>query len=79
MDFKEDDIIYLFSDGFVDQLGGPERKTYRSRRFKQLLQEIHHKSLDEQKVLLEKAYEDWRRDIEQIDDIMVMGIKFTSV
>jgi sigma-B regulation protein RsbU (phosphoserine phosphatase) len=78
LQFMENDIIYLFSDGYVDQLGGPDRKTFRSRRFKQLLMNIHLKPLDEQKTLLEEAYEEWRQNIEQIDDIMVMGIKFTK-
>jgi serine phosphatase RsbU (regulator of sigma subunit) len=76
--FKEDDIIYLFSDGYVDQLGGPNRKTYRSRQFKQLLLNIHQKPLQEQKEILEKEYDEWRQNIEQIDDIMVMGIRFTE-
>jgi serine phosphatase RsbU (regulator of sigma subunit) len=77
--FKEDDIIYMFSDGYVDQIGGPDRKTFRSRKFKQLLINIHHKPLLEQKEILDKEYEEWRHDIEQIDDIMVMGIRFTKV
>jgi len=74
--FKENDIIYLFSDGYVDQIGGPGRKTYRSKKFKQLLVDIHQKALEEQRVILEKEYEEWRRDTEQIDDILVMGIRF---
>jgi serine phosphatase RsbU (regulator of sigma subunit) len=77
--FKEDDIIYLFSDGYVSQIGGPNRKTFRSRKFKQLLINIHQKPMHEQKEILEKEYEEWRHDIEQIDDIMVMGIRFTKV
>jgi len=77
--FKEDVIIYLFSDGYVDQIGGPDRKTFRSRKFKQLLINIHQKPLPEQKEILEKEYEEWRQNIEQIDDIMVMGIRFTKV
>ena len=76
--FKEDDIIYMFTDGYVDQLGGPDRKTYKSKKFKQLLMDIHQKPLPEQKKILEKEYEAWRRDIEQIDDIMVMGIRFSD-
>ena len=75
--FEENDIIYLFSDGYVDQIGGPKRKTYRSKKFKQLLVDIHQKPMEEQKTMLEKEYEEWRRDMEQIDDIMVMGIRFT--
>ena len=75
---EEGDLIYLFSDGYVDQLGGPGRKTYRSRKFKQLLVDIHQKPLEEQKEILEKEHEKWRGDIEQIDDIMVMGIRFSK-
>ncbi len=77
--FEESDIIYMFSDGYVDQLGGPNRKTYKSRKFKQLLINIHQKPLDIQKEILENEFEEWRSDIEQIDDIMVMGIRFTAL
>ena len=76
---NENDIIYMFTDGYIDQLGGPNRKTFKSKQFKQLLIDIHQKPLNEQKALLEKEYQAWRRDIEQIDDIMVMGIRFTDV
>jgi len=76
--FKENDIIYMFTDGYVDQLGGPDRKTFKSAKFKQLLIRIHQKPMQEQKDILEKEYEQWKRDIEQIDDIMVMGIRFAD-
>ncbi len=75
---NENDIIYMFTDGYIDQLGGPDRKTFKSKQFKQLLIDIHQKPLNEQKAVLEKEYQAWRRDIEQIDDIMVMGIRFTD-
>ena len=75
---EDHDMIYLFTDGYVDQIGGPGRKTFRSKKFKQLLVDIHRMPMDEQKAILEKAYEEWRRDIEQIDDIMVMGIRFSK-
>ncbi len=78
LNFKENDIIYMFSDGYVDQLGGADRKTFKSRKFKQLLINIHQKPLDEQRGILEQEFEKWRRDIEQIDDILVMGIRFTK-
>ena len=75
---KENDIIYMFTDGYIDQLGGPDRKTFKSKKFKQLLIDIHQKPVQEQKGLLDKEYKAWRQDIEQIDDIMVMGIRFES-
>ena len=73
--FKKNDIIYLFTDGYVDQLGGGERKTFRSENFKKLLIDIHNKPMPEQKKALEKKYEDWRGEIDQIDDILIVGIK----
>ncbi len=76
--FKENDIIYMFTDGYVDQLGGSDRKTFKSRKFKQLLIDIHQKPLQEQKEILETEYEKWKQNIEQIDDILVMGVRFTK-
>ena len=74
--FQANDIIYMSSDGYADQIGGPERKTFRSRKFKELLMEIHQKPLKEQKDILEEKNYEWKRDVEQIDDILVMGIRF---
>jgi serine phosphatase RsbU (regulator of sigma subunit) len=73
--FKKNDIIYLFSDGYVDQLGGNDRKTFRSENFKTLLIQIHNLPPDLQKVELEKKFEEWRGDIDQTDDILIVGIK----
>jgi len=69
------DCIYLFTDGFVDQTGGPRKKSFKSRYFKKLLLQIHDKEMDEQKNILDRTIEEWRGDIEQIDDILVLGIK----
>jgi serine phosphatase RsbU (regulator of sigma subunit) len=77
--FQSKDIIYMSSDGYADQIGGPERKTFRSGKFKKLLLEIHQKPLNEQKVILEKKNSEWKRDVEQIDDILVMGIRFSKI
>jgi len=76
--FNDKDIIYMFSDGYVDQLGGPDRKTFKSKKFKQLLIDMHKKPMDLQKEILENEFEAWRSDYEQIDDIMVMGIRFVT-
>lgn len=76
MPFKKDDIIYLFSDGYVDQIGGIERKTFKSKRFKELLLHIHRLPMNEQMNLLERNIEEWQGDIEQIDDILIIGIRF---
>lgn len=71
----ENDSVYLFSDGYVDQMGGPNRKTFRSHRFKKLLLEVQDQTMDNQKDILMESLESWRGDEEQIDDILVLGFK----
>ncbi|UCG28498.1 MAG: SpoIIE family protein phosphatase, partial [Bacteroidales bacterium] len=78
LDLKENDTIYLFSDGYVDQIGGPDRKTFRAKKFKQLLTDIHREPINEQKEILEKKHEEWKGNMVQIDDILVLGIRFSE-
>ena len=75
--FKDKDMIYLFTDGYVDQIGGLDRKTFKSIRFKALLNEIHSKPLDEQRSILREEHEIWRSGHEQIDDIMILGVRLS--
>ena len=72
---KKNDALYLFSDGFVDQLGGPLRKTFRSKKFRNLLLEVQNKPMEDQKHILNDTLEAWQGDVEQIDDILVIGIR----
>ncbi|TFH26111.1 MAG: PDZ domain-containing protein [Bacteroidia bacterium] len=71
----EHDTVYVFSDGFIDQFGGEARKKYKVHRFKELLLSIQKESMDTQKQLLKDAYESWRGDIDQIDDVCVIGVR----
>ncbi len=77
--FQKDDIIYLATDGFEDQFGGPKGKKFLSKKLKQFLVENCQKPMAEQKVILENTIEDWKNGYEikceQVDDITVMGIK----
>lgn len=66
---KENDTLYLFSDGYVDQIGGPRRKSFRSKYFRELLLQNHHRNMKEQQQLLESSLDEWKGDNEQIDDI----------
>jgi serine phosphatase RsbU (regulator of sigma subunit) len=75
LELKKGDSFYLFSDGYVDQLGGPLRKTFRVKRFRKLLLGIQEQSMAVQKQILLKNLEEWQGDVEQIDDILVMGIR----
>ena len=69
-------MIYLFTDGYVDQFGGPDSKKIMSRRFRELLLKYHKLPLPEQKSKLEEYLIDWKGDLEQTDDILVIGIRF---
>ena len=72
---QKDDMLYIFSDGYLDQFGGEQKKKFGYRRFRELLLEIHLKELREQKELLVKAFNNWKGKYDQIDDILVMGIR----
>jgi ligand-binding sensor domain-containing protein/serine phosphatase RsbU (regulator of sigma subunit) len=73
---EKGDVIYLFTDGFADQKGGPLNKKYYYLPFQQLCIRIQDMSMEEQKQELEKVITDWKGNIEQIDDILIMGIRF---
>jgi serine phosphatase RsbU (regulator of sigma subunit) len=75
---QQDDVIYLFSDGFPDQKGGPDKKKFFYQPFKDLLVSISTLSLEEQKQRLNSAITEWIGAGEQIDDILIMGIKIKS-
>jgi serine phosphatase RsbU (regulator of sigma subunit) len=70
------DTVYVFSDGFADQFGGPSGKKFKTSSFKQLLLSSQHLSMEEQGKLLNQTIEDWRGTHEQVDDILVIGTRF---
>jgi ligand-binding sensor domain-containing protein/serine phosphatase RsbU (regulator of sigma subunit) len=72
---QKDDILYLFSDGYADQFGGPEGKKFKYRRFRHLLLTIHKIPMEKQLAILEASIEEWKGDYDQVDDIMVIGIR----
>ena len=70
------DTIYLFTDGFADQFGGDTgEKKLTKKRFKDLILSVQNKTLQEQGIALDKFITDYRKEVEQIDDILVMGVK----
>lgn len=72
---RDNDTIYLFSDGYTDQFGGNSGKKYKFRRFRTLLLSISDLPLDAQKNKLHESFLQWKIDYEQIDDILVIGFK----
>ncbi|HSH67954.1 MAG TPA: SpoIIE family protein phosphatase, partial [Bacteroidia bacterium] len=75
INLKKDDLLYLFSDGFPDQKGGPEKKKFYYQPFKDLLLSIHQLPLKVQQQKLDTAIIQWKGANEQIDDILIMGIR----
>jgi serine phosphatase RsbU (regulator of sigma subunit) len=71
----ENDMIYLYSDGFYGQFGGLDDKKFSVFRFRNLLQKIAHLSFEEQKSLVDRTFITWKGQAEQVDDILVMGIR----
>ncbi|MEA2043416.1 MAG: PAS domain-containing protein, partial [Bacteroidota bacterium] len=73
---QNNDLIYVFSDGYQDQFGREGKRKFTKKRFKNKLMEIHKLPLSEQRIILTKTLQDWKNGREQIDDIVVMGIKW---
>ena len=69
------DTIYLFTDGYADQFGGPKGKKYKASQLKEKLISIQNQSMDEQKLCIEKEFENWQINHEQVDDVCVIGVK----
>jgi len=76
-DFKlqEGDRIYIFSDGYADQFGGPDDKKFRYRTLKEKLLKLHKKPMQKQRSELDRIFCKWKGDLEQIDDVLLIGIK----
>ena len=72
---KPGDTFYTFSDGFADQFGGPKRKKFLARNFKNLLLSVQDLSMIEQGNRLDEVFTDYRKEVEQIDDVVVIGVK----
>ena len=70
--YQKGDLLVLFTDGFADQFGGPKNKKFRYKPFKELLLENQNISLEAQ---LSESFESWRGELEQVDDVCVLGIR----
>jgi serine phosphatase RsbU (regulator of sigma subunit) len=75
IEFGEGDSFYVFSDGYADQFGGEKTKKFKSSSIKELLLSINKKSMKEQKEIIDRTFEGWKGDIEQIDDVCIIGIR----
>jgi len=72
---EKEDVIYLFSDGYADQFGGPKGKKFMYKPFKRMFLSIQDKTMDEQRFFLDTTLREWKGDLDQLDDICVMGVR----
>jgi serine phosphatase RsbU (regulator of sigma subunit) len=72
---SEGDTIYMFSDGLPDQFGGADGKKMKIARMKKLIEDVSRQPMSEQKQIISDFYFEWKGDYEQVDDILLMGIR----
>ncbi len=75
LNYKKGDSLYLYTDGYADQFGGPEAKKFKSRQLNELLLNISSKPVAVQSEILNNRFYEWKGELEQIDDICIIGIK----
>ncbi len=73
---KKGDRLYIYTDGYADQFGGPRGKKFMSKKLNEFIQSISGLSLSKQSELLVRIFEDWKGNLEQIDDVCIIGLKF---
>ncbi len=72
---RKGDIIYLFTDGYADQFGGSKGKKFMSKQLKHQITFIYHLPMDQQKTYLDDMFKNWHGNLEQVDDVTVIGVK----
>jgi ligand-binding sensor domain-containing protein len=75
VELQKEDIVFVFSDGYADQFGGDKGKKMKASNFKKLLLSIQDKAFSDQERLIDEAFEEWKGDMEQLDDVCVIGVK----
>ena len=74
-ELEQEDSIYIFTDGYIDQFGGEKGKKFKAKAFRELLLSIQDKSMEDQKKIVNEVFENWKGTLEQIDDVCVIGVK----
>ena len=74
-ELQEGDMIYIFSDGYPDQFGGPQGKKFKYDNFRSLLYKIHQLSPRKQLKMIQNGFEDWRGELPQLDDVLLIGMR----
>lgn len=76
LELDEQDTVYMLSDGYPDQFGGPRGKKFKYTQFRKMLTEIYGKPMKEQREVLSARFNEWKHGFDQVDDVCVIGLKF---
>ncbi|MBP8790659.1 MAG: transporter substrate-binding domain-containing protein [Breznakibacter sp.] len=74
-ELKKGDTVYIFSDGYRDQFGGPKGKKFKVEPFRKLLLSIQQAPMSKQRMIIDQVFEEWKGNLEQIDDVCVIGVR----
>jgi serine phosphatase RsbU (regulator of sigma subunit) len=75
MELFPGDTIYIFTDGYADQFGGAHGKKFKYKPLKELIISIQQKTMNEQFTILNESFKQWKGDLDQVDDVLVMGVR----
>ncbi len=75
IELEKGDTIYIFTDGFADQFGGDKGKKFKYQQLKSFILTLQNKKMDEQKEILNNRFESWRGELEQVDDVCLVGVR----
>ena len=75
IDGNKGDILYLYTDGYPDQFGGPKGKKYKYKPLNELLLQIAHTDLEQQLSVLDNSFTEWKNELDQVDDVCIIGIR----
>ena len=75
MNVNKGDAVYLYTDGYADQFGGEKGKKFKYKPLNALLLSIHENTLHNQRKIIDTAFSDWKGNLEQVDDVLVVGIR----
>lgn len=77
-ELNRNDVIYLSTDGFADQFGGPANRKFKYKPFRELLREISQLPMPDQKRIIERTFNEWKGNLEQLDDVLVFGFRYSA-
>lgn len=75
LDLFKGDLLYIFTDGYADQFGGEKGKKFKASSMKELFLQIRNENMDQQREIINQRFESWRGQLEQIDDVCVIGLR----